>query len=64
MEFRSENQNFLHLDFYQAKFNIYFYRQDDITNKDYLQQLKNLIVVATEYNGCLNDKAISDIVTE
>ena len=62
--FRFEDQNFLPLALYQAKANVYSFRQGNMSNHNYLQRFNNLVDVATTYNGQLHDQAIIDIVTE
>jgi hypothetical protein len=62
--FKFEDQKFLPLALYQAKANIYNLRQGNMSNHDYLQKFRNLVDVATTYNGQLHDQSIVTIMTE
>ena len=48
-----EDHNFLPLALYQAKANIYVFRQDYMTDQDYLQRFNNLVYGEKSYNGWL-----------
>ena len=62
--FSFEDQNFLPLDLYQSKSNIYVFRQDDMTNKYYLKRFNTLVDITEAYNGYLYDQAIINIFSE
>ena len=64
VKFRFKYQKFLSLTLCKSKANIYAFRQDGMTNKDYLQGFNNLVDAATVYTRSLNDQAIFDITTK
>ena len=58
---RFKHQKYLPLALYNAKLNLYQFRQGNLTNSDYLQKFNNLIDVATLYKGQLHNDAIRDV---
>ena len=57
-----KDQKFLLLALYNAKLNLYAFRQGNLSNNDYLRKFNNLVDVATSYDGELHDSAILEII--
>ena len=57
-----EDQKFLPLALYNAKLNLYAFRQGNLSNDDYLRKFNNLADVATLYDGELYNSTILEII--
>ena len=47
---------------YNAKLNLYAFRQGNLSKDDYLRKFNNLVDVATSYDGELHDSTILEII--
>ena len=59
--FKFEDQCYLPLSIHHAKLNFYCFRQNNLSNPEYLEKFTNLVDMAESFDGQLHDQALTNI---
>ena len=59
--FKFEDQRYLPLSLHHAKSNFYYFRQNNLSNPEYLEKFTNLVDMAESFDGQLQDQALTNI---
>ena len=59
--FKFEYQRYLPLSLHHAKSNFYYFRQNKLSNPEYLEKFTNLVDMAEYFDGQLHDQALTNI---
>ena len=59
--FKFEDQRYLPLSLQNAKSNLYYFCQNNLSNPEYLEKFTNLVDIAESFDGQLHDQALTNI---
>ena len=59
--FKFEDQRYLPLSLHHAKLKFYYFRQNNLSNPEYLEKFTNLVDMAESFDGQLHDQALKKI---
>ena len=59
--FKIEDQRYLPLSLHHANSNFYYFRQNNLSNPEYLEKFTNLVDMAESFDGQLHDQALTNI---